>query len=86
MNVINHAQIMSCVSILLPKRSFTTRGVTFTINVLLLLMVDAADCLFNGGRVGLFVLSFGGWDEGEAKFVAAPGRFTLIFQYVLWLI
>ena len=30
-----------------------------------------------------FSLSFGGWDEGEGKFVAAPGRFTLIFQNVL---
>jgi hypothetical protein len=32
-----------------------------------------------------FLLSFGGWNEGEAKFVAAPGRFSLIFQCVLWL-
>jgi hypothetical protein len=25
------------------------------------------------------ILSFGGWDEGDAKFVAAAGRFSLIF-------
>ena len=30
-----------------------------------------------------FLLSFRGWNEGEAKFVAAPGRFSLIFQCVL---
>jgi hypothetical protein len=29
--------------------------------------------------VGFFVLSFGGWDEGDAKFVAAACRFSLIF-------
>jgi hypothetical protein len=66
----------------LTKRS-STRGVTCTIMLFYFrLMVDTAYCLFTwvmGGRVGFFVLSFGRWDEGDAKFVAAACRFSLIF-------